>query len=639
VGDRDRDNQTDAHQRTIAALRAELDALRTGRGAAPGTHGDSDALRTGQGAAPGTRDALDARRMGPGEPKGTVDELRAAILEAALDCIVTIDRDGRVVEWNPAAERTFGYSRDQAVGQDIAQLIIPPEHRENHYRGMARFLATGDGPVIRRRIELEALRADGFRFPVELAISPLPIGGEPHFTAYLRDISDQKLWEVKLREREQRLQATYESAFAGIAEVDVAGRFLRVNEEFCSITGYSREELQRLTFRDITPLEDLWKDLEQFDRQMAGDIATYRLEKRFAHKGGHSVWVDLSASRVDDEEGRPVYGVRVVRDITERKRAEEQIRFQAYLLDSVQEAVVATDLQGHIVFWNRFAEHLFGWTADEALGRHVLDLTSASDRSKAEATMALLARGGSWSGEFIGRRRGGATFPGHVTNAPVHDETGAFIGIVGVSYDMTPRKDWEERQKLLINELNHRVKNTLATVQSIVSQTLRNAQSFDRAREDLEVRLLALSRTHDVLTRESWERADLRDIVDVATEPYRSRGEHRFRVEGSPVTLPPALALTIAMALQELATNAVKYGALSNEAGTIDLTWRVSRATPPVLDLEWRETGGPPVAAPTRKGFGTRLIERSLAAETGGEASLAYDPAGLVCRIRAPLPA
>jgi two-component sensor histidine kinase len=204
---------------------------------------------------------------------------------------------------------------------------------------------------------------------------------------------------------------------------------------------------------------------------------------------------------------------------------------------------------------------------------------------------------------------------------------------------MTPRKDWEERQKLLINELNHRVKNTLATVQSIVSQTLRNAQSFDQAREDLEVRLLALSRTHDVLTRESWERADLRDIVDVATEPYRSRGEHRFRVEGSPVTLPPALALTIAMALQELATNAVKYGALSNEAGTIDLTWRVSRATPPVLDLEWRETGGPPVAAPTRKGFGTRLIERSLAAETGGEASLAYDPAGLVCRIRAPLPA
>jgi PAS domain S-box-containing protein len=600
----DQDPHTEGLLRTVAALRAENEALRE-------------------------RD---------GQAHGRIGELRAAILEAALDCIVTITRDSRVVEWNEAAERTFGYSRDAALGQDIACLIIPPEYRQNHYRGMARFLATGEGPVVRQRIELEALRADGSRFPVELAISPLPIGGEPHFTAYIRDISEQKRWQALLREREQRLQATYEGAFAGIAEVDADGRFLRVNEEICSITGYAREELLTMRFRDLTALEDLWQDLELFNRQMAGELATYRLEKRFVHKEGHWVWVDLSASRVDDEHGRPLYGVRVLRDITDRKRAEEQIRFQAHLLDSVEEAVMATDLQGHVVFWNRFAEHLYGWTAEEALGRHVLDLTSGSDRTKAQATMAHLARGGSWSGEFTGRRRDGSTFPGYVRDAPVHNDKGDLIGIVGISYDIAPRKEWEERQKLLVNELNHRVKNTLATVQSIVAQTLRNAQSTSQAGEDLEIRLLALSRTHDVLTRESWERADLGDIVGIAVEPYRSRGEHRVTTSGPAVTLPPGLALALAMALQELATNAAKYGALSNEGGHISVAWEIPDGAARMLELEWTESGGPPVVAPTRKGFGTRLIERSLAAEIEGEASLVYHPSGLRCRIRAPLP-
>lgn len=222
---------------------------------------------------------------------------KSAILEAALECIITIDRDSQVVEWNPAAEQTFGYGRDAALGQDLAQLIVPPELREKHRQGMAEYLVSGHGPVLGQRVEVEALRSDGSRLPVELAITPIYLDGKQFFTAYLRDISARKKAGARMRESEARLRATFENAFAGISEVDTNGRFIRVNEELCRITGYSRDELLNRGFQDLTPAEDLRNDLERFERQMAGDIDIYQLEKRFIHKSGSVVWVDLSVLR------------------------------------------------------------------------------------------------------------------------------------------------------------------------------------------------------------------------------------------------------------------------------------------------------------------------------------------------------
>jgi two-component sensor histidine kinase len=196
----------------------------------------------------------------------------------------------------------------------------------------------------------------------------------------------------------------------------------------------------------------------------------------------------------------------------------------------------------------------------------------------------------------------------------------------------------DARQRLLINELNHRVKNALATVQSIAAHSFR-LQEPQAARAAFESRLFALSRTHDVLTRKNWEGANLREILDEALAPYRRDGAERFRIEGEPLQLPPRVALPIAMALHELATNAAKYGAFSTDAGRVTIRWDVSdRAGSPSLALEWQETGGPPVRDPDHKGFGTRLIERSLTRELGGEARLDYRADGLLCSLRFPLP-
>jgi PAS domain S-box-containing protein len=204
----------------------------------------------------------------------------------------------------------------------------------------------------------------------------------------------------------------------------------------------------------------------------------------------------------------------------------------------------------------------------------------------------------------------------------------------GVEFDITERKRAEEQQQLLMHELNHRVKNTLATVQSIAAQTFRNREGMDEATRGFEGRLLALARAHDVLTRENWEGASLSEIVAQAIEPFAVAGVERFVVSGPELRLKPKGALALAMALQELATNAAKYGALSNDTGRVEIRWEADQGR---MRFRWTERGGPPVPRPVRRGFGTRLIERTLAQDLNGEVAVSFESEGVVCAVAAPL--
>jgi two-component sensor histidine kinase len=224
-----------------------------------------------------------------------------------------------------------------------------------------------------------------------------------------------------------------------------------------------------------------------------------------------------------------------------------------------------------------------------------------------------------------------------VSSSAVRGPDGAFLYAVRVTQDIDERRRAEDRRSLLIHELNHRVKNTLATVQSIATQTLRGLGSAERARDDIEGRLLALSRAHDVLTRESWEGANLAELVAQALEPYGGPALDRVAARGPDVRLPPRMALALAMALQELATNAAKYGALSNAVGRVELDWNVSAGAAPRLALRWSERGGPPVRPPKRRGFGSKLIERSVSLDLAGKVVLAFDADGVVCTVDVPI--
>ena len=200
--------------------------------------------------------------------------------------------------------------------------------------------------------------------------------------------------------------------------------------------------------------------------------------------------------------------------------------------------------------------------------------------------------------------------------------------------DITERKRSEQHQRLLLNELNHRVKNTLVTVQSMAMQSFRAGCDPELARQQFEGRLMALSRAHDILTRESWGGAPLGGIVREAIAPYRDLHNDRLHADGPPVWLPPRHALAFAMVLHELGTNAVKYGALSNASGEVTIDWTVDEGS---LRLRWVESGGPAVTRPARRGFGSRLIERGLRHEIGGRVALNFAPSGVTCVIEVPL--
>src|SRR6202050_2265270 len=257
----------------------------------------------------------------------------AAILDSALDCIVTIDHEGCITEFNPAAEHTFGYPRDEVLGKHLADVIIPPSLREKHRQGFTRYLRTGEARGLGRRIEITALRADGSEFPVELAITRTPLDGPPSFIGFLRDITEHKGNENALREAhaqvarsEERWRSVFENSAIGVALTDLNGGFLATNPVYQAMLGYTEEELQKLSFLDITHEEDFESSRTLTEELLAGKRQQFQIEKQYRRKNGSLVWVRNNVSIVPGTERVPRFLMALSEDITERKQAEEKLR-------------------------------------------------------------------------------------------------------------------------------------------------------------------------------------------------------------------------------------------------------------------------------------------------------------------------
>jgi len=232
-------------------------------------------------------------------------------------------------------------------------------------------------------------------------------------------------------------------------------------------------------------------------------------------------------------------------------------------------------------------------------------------------------------------RKNGSEFWASLLVSPVRDGGGAIVQHFVSLVDLTRHKERQRHAKMLIDELNHRVKNTLSTVQSIVSQSLRSGDDPRTTRNAIDARIFALARSHDLLTQEEWESAGLRDVVNAALKPFVAHGRaDRVVVGGENIHIRPAAVLALSIALHELATNAVKYGSFSNDSGRILVEWEtVAAPDGDRLKLHWRETGGPPVGTPSRSGFGSKVILSGLAHQLGGVVELAFPVEGAVCTI------
>ncbi|MBC7905562.1 MAG: PAS domain S-box protein [Rhodospirillaceae bacterium] len=297
--------------------------------------------------------------------------------------------------------------------------------------------------------------------------------------------------------------------------------------------------------------------------------------------------------------------------------------------------MVICNHDGTIEFVNPAMCAMTGYTAEELVGeRPRLYRSGMTPPEIYREIWAMLNAGQPWRGELLNRRKSGENYWIRLSITPMRDETGAVTHFVGINEDITERMQAEERQKLLVDELNHRVKNTLAVAQAIASQTLRSAETPQAFCRDFEGRLLTLSQTHNLLNHSAWSGAPLRDVLGQELAPYAATEPNRFTMMGDDIRVTPNSAVTLSMAFHELATNAAKYGAFSQASGWVSVSWSMVGGR---FQLEWQERGGPPIQAPSRKGFGVSLLERGLAHQLGGKVQLYFPTDGMRCVMDLPL--
>ncbi len=393
---------------------------------------------------------------------------KSAILNGSLDAIITMDHEGNVLDFNPAAERTFGYTQETAIGRQLAELIIPARLRERHRQGLKHYLATGVGPVLNKRVEMPAQRFDGGEFPIELSISRIQGIEPPMFTATLRDIQERKRIEEALRESESRLRATFNQAAVGIAIAGMDGRFLQVNEKFSAILGYSIEDLAAKTFIDLTHPDDAQLTRTHTDRLLSGEVSDIIYEKRYLRKDGNSVWSLTTVTLLKDASGKPERFIGVVEDISARKEAEsERERLIKVLERSLNEIYIFNTETLRFEFVNEGARRNLGYTLEEMRLKTPLDLKPEFTKKSFLDMVQPLLNGEIEKHLFftVHQRANGSIYPVEVhLQAVNYADQKVFLAVV---LDITDRKKADEK----LTDSEHRYRSLVSIVTDVPWQT------------------------------------------------------------------------------------------------------------------------------------------------------------------------
>ncbi len=408
----------------------------------------------------------------------------AAIVTSSSDAIIGKTLDGTVTTWNEAAERLFGYSSEEMIGQPIRRLI-PPERQSEEDDILTRVGAGG----ILENYETVRQHKSGRLFEVSVTVSPIrdAAGKVTGASKIAHDITSRKRAQEAVCESEERFRGIFEHAGTGIAITDLQGRIQSCNPAYAAILGYAQEELRGFGFPDLVHPEDREANLIEIRRLLAQEIPSFEILNRYLAKDGNPVWVHKHVSLLRDDAGKPTHILALVTDMTERKRHEDHI-------------------------------------------------------------------------------------------------------------------------SLLMREVNHRSKNMLTLVQAVARQTVAaNPNDFI---ERFGERMRALAASQDLLVKNAWKGVDLDDLVRSQLAHFADLIGGRIELRGPPLFVSASAAQTIGMALHELATNAGKYGALSNDHGGVDLAWSIERneGGEETFILCWRERGGPPVTEPSTRGFGSTVI-------------------------------
>jgi PAS domain S-box-containing protein len=492
------------------------------------------------------------------------DDTLLLVLETSLDAVIVMRTDGSIAEWNAEAEQIFGWSRAEALDQPLGKLIVPPQYRQAHADGLSHYLASGEGPVLRRRIEITGLTRDGVEIPIELSITPISATTELLFLAFVRDISGAK------------------AAFAAMERKAMEASLLHRVASHAAESA-SLDETMTLALDAICELLD-WP---------IGHAFLVRSDAELLHS---HLWVGDTA------------GFETLKTASQRVQVSPGVGLPGRAWASRQPEWVE-EIDGQTKFVRGTAAELGIWAA--------LAIPIVTD----DKVVAIL--------EFFSPRPRPID-PGLVLTARILGEQ------VGRALE---RHQARERQALVLGELEHRTKNMLAVVSSMAAQTARSVRSLEDYSRQFGERLASLAAAYGLLTRTHWQATPLNALIGAVVGPHLSPESPQLQLTGDDVVVPARMALSLSMVLHELTTNAIKYGALSGDAGRIHI--RVSRESSDhgaMLSILWTETGVGTCAKPDKSGFGSRLIERVVRRDLGGTLSVDYPASGAVYALRVPLP-
>lgn len=445
--------------------------------------------------------------------------------------------------------------------------------------------------------------------------------------------------EADLRDSEERLLLAQESAGLAILDWVIPTNTFIHSDNFADVFDLQRKPdgsaLSPGALLERIHPEDLDALLGEFSNESLS-ARDFDKEFRIVTRDGGVRWIASRGRLFSGTGGVPERMLSLNYDITERKTAERTNAELASIVASSTDAIISIDLVGDVTSWNAGAERLFGVDAAYMIGRQLGDSLQGVSAEERDTYGRMMTDGEAHEFETRQTRHDGRIIDMWVTSAPIRASNGDVIGASLIVRDVSQQKQREDHVRFLMRELTHRSKNLLAVIQAMARQSLTRSIAPDEFVKRFTDRLQGLAGSHDLLSRVDWKGASLMDLIRSQLNHYMDLFGTRIILEGTDVTIRPEAAQNVGIALHELSTNAAKYGALSNEGGRVTIRWALEDRNERMLVLSWRETGGPPVTPPTRRGFGHVVMDRIAGRALGGMSGISFEPDGVYWSLEVP---
>ena len=545
-----------------------------------------------------------------------------------------VDGAGCILHANKAELNLLGYEADDYIGRDIASF-----HADQHAIDDILARLTRGEAIKRYPARLRA--RDGSTKHVEISSSGHFEDGQfVHTRCFTVDVTQLKTAELAMNQNEARFHHVLDALPVAIYTTDARRAITYCNRAAAELAGREPKIGQDewcVTFRLFT-IEG--QELPHDQCPMAITLKEGRPVRNVEAIGQRPDGTFFPflpfPTPLRDEHGNLTGAVNMLLDLTDRKRGEDAVQHLSAIVESSFDAIVSKDLDGFIKSWNKGAEQLFGYPPAEAVGQHISMLIPPDHQDEEPRILERLRLGERIeSYETIRQRKNGEQVPVSLTISPIRNATGRIVGASKIARDITATKENEHRIRMLMREVNHRVKNQYSVILSMIRETNKRSESPDEFEKEVRARIMALSRSHDLLVSADWKGATISDLLLAQARPFGR--EDAINMAGPVITLNPNAVQYLGIAFHELCTNSAKYGVLSGNQGMINVTWDImGEAGNRTMKLTWAEQDGPQVNAIGKNGFGSVVLKRVAPLALSGTGDLKYGANDVVWTLEAP---